>query len=159
MTEKKIAACLWFDTEAEDAAKFYCGVFENSRITQTSHYGDAGPRPKGSVLMVAFELDGKPFTALNGGPQFKFSEAISFQIYCDTQAEVDHYWSSLLAGGGVENVCGWLKDKFGLSWQVVPNRLMELIASPDAAKAKRATEAMFTMKKIDIAAVEAAARG
>ncbi len=157
MTEKNIAACLWFDTEAEDAAKFYCGVFENSRITQTSYYSEAGPRPKGSVLMVAFELDGTPFTALNAGPQFKFSEAISFQIYCDTQAEVDHYWNSLLAGGGVECVCGWLKDKFGLSWQVVPNRLMELISSPDAATAKRATEAMFTMKKIDIAAVEAAA--
>jgi len=159
MTEKKIAACLWFDTEAEDAAKFYCDVFKNSRITQTSYYGDAGPRPKGSVLMVAFELDGQPFTALNSGPQFKFSEAISFQIYCDTQAEVDRYWNSLLAGGGAENVCGWLKDKFGLSWQVVPNRLMELIASPDAEKAKRATEAMFKMKKIDIAAVEAAANG
>ena len=157
MTGKKIAACLWFDTEAEDAAKFYCGVFKNSRITQTSYYGDVGPRPKGSVLTVAFELDGQPFTALNGGPQFKFSEAISFQIYCDTQAEVDHYWNGLIAGGGAESMCGWLKDRFGLSWQVVPNRLIELIASPDAAKAERVTAAMFKMKKIDIAALEAAA--
>ncbi len=159
MSDKKIAACLWFDTEAEDAAKFYCSVFKNSKITGTSYYTDAGPRPKGSVLTVAFELNGQPFTALNGGPQFKFSEAISFQIYCDDQAEVDHYWNGLTAGGGVESVCGWLKDRYGLSWQVVPNRLIELTTGPDAAVAARVTEAMLKMRRIDIATLERAARG
>ena len=155
----KITTCLWFDTEAEEAAKFYCSVFKNSKITRISHYSEAGPRPKGSVLMVAFELDGRPFTALNAGPQHKFSEAISFQIYCDSQDEVDCYWNRLTADGGSENVCGWLRDKFGLSWQVVPNRLIELMTGSDAAKAKRAAEAMFRMKKIDIAAIEQAAKG
>jgi predicted 3-demethylubiquinone-9 3-methyltransferase (glyoxalase superfamily) len=154
---KKITTCLWFDTEAEDAAKFYCALFRNSKITQTSYYGEAGPRPKGSVLMVAFELNGQPFTALNGGPQFKFSEAISFQVYCGDQAEVDHYWNGLIANKGSESMCGWLKDRFGVSWQIVPNRMIELMTGPDAAKAKRATEAMMKMKKIDIATIEAAA--
>jgi predicted 3-demethylubiquinone-9 3-methyltransferase (glyoxalase superfamily) len=155
---RKVSACLWFDTEAEDAAKFYCALFKNSKITETTYYGDAGPRP-GSVLTVAFELNGQPFTALNGGPQFKFSEAISFQIYCDGQDEVDHYWNGLIAGGGAESMCGWLKDRYGLSWQVIPNRLIELITGPDAAKARRVTEAMLKMRKIDIAALEAAAKG
>ncbi|HWA90369.1 MAG TPA: VOC family protein [Rhizomicrobium sp.] len=159
MSDKKITPCLWFDTEAESAAKFYCSVFENSRITDTSCYGDAGPRPKGSVLTVAFELNGQPFTALNAGPQFKFSEAISFQIYCDGQEEVDHYWNGLIAGGGAESMCGWLKDRYGLSWQVVPNRLIELMAGPDPDKAKRAMQAMMTMRKIDIAKIEEAVRG
>lgn len=153
---QKITPCLWFDTQAEDAANFYVSVFKNSKITEISRYGDAGPRPKGMVLTVAFELDGQPFTALNGGPQFKFSEAVSFQISCETQDEIDHYWNRLVEGGA-ESMCGWLKDKFGLSWQVVPKRLIELITSSDAAKAKRVTEAMFKMKKIDIATLDRAA--
>src|ERR1700754_1485322 len=115
MSGKKITPCLWFDLEAEDAAKFYCSIFKNSKITKTSYYSDAGPRPKGTVLTVEFELNGQPFTALNGGPQFKFSEAISFQIFCDDQAEVDHYWNGLLAGGVKESMCGWLSDRYGLS--------------------------------------------
>ncbi len=156
---KRITPCLWFDGNAEEAANLYVSVFRNSKITDISRYGEAGPLPKGTVLTIAFELDGQAFTALNGGPQYKFTEAVSFQIYCETQDEVDHYWNGLLAGGGTESMCGWLKDRFGLSWQVVPNRLIELIGSPDAAKAKRAMEAMFKMKKIDIAAIEAAARG
>lgn len=156
---KPIAPCLWLDTQAEDAARFYCSVFPNSKITATSYYSEAGPRPKGSVLTVGFELNGQPFTALNGGPQFKFSEAVSFQIPCDSQDEVDHYWNGLLAGGGVEDMCGWLKDRYGLSWQVVPNRLIELITGSDSAKTKRVTEAMFKMRKLDIAALEAAAKG
>jgi len=155
---KRITPCLWFDGNAEEAANFYVSIFKNARITEISRYGDAGPLPKGTVLTVAFELDGQPFTALNGGPQYKFTEAVSFQIYCDTQEEVDHYWDKLVAGGS-EQPCGWLKDKFGLSWQVVPNRLIELIQSPDAAKSQRVMEAMFKMKKIDIATIEAAARG
>jgi predicted 3-demethylubiquinone-9 3-methyltransferase (glyoxalase superfamily) len=157
--KKSIAPCLWFDTEAEEAAKFYCSIFPNSRIVEISHYTDAGPRPKGSVLMVSFELDGQTFTALNAGPNFKFTEAVSFQVYCDGQEEVDRYWSSLLAGGGTESVCSWLKDKYGLSWQIVPNRLIELSTSPDPAVAARAVAAMMKMKKIDIAAIEAAAKG
>ena len=155
---KRITPCLWFDGNAEEAANLYVSIFRNAKITEISRYGDAGPLPKGTVLTVAFELDGQPFTALNGGPQYKFTEAVSFQIYCDTQEEVDHYWDNLIAGGK-EQPCGWLKDKFGVSWQVVPNRLIELIQSPDAAKSKRVMEAMFKMKKIDIATIEAAARG
>lgn len=156
---KTITPCLWFDTEAEDAAKFYCSVFPNSKITATSYYSEAGPRPKGSVLTVSFELNGRPFTALNGGPQFKFSEAVSFQIHCDGQDEVDRYWDGLLAGGGKEDMCGWLKDRYGLSWQVVPNRLIALMTGPDAARTRRVTEAMFKMRRLDIAALEAAAGG
>jgi len=155
---KRITPCLWFDGNAEEAANLYVSIFKNAKITEISRYGDAGPLPKGTVLTVAFELDGQPFTALNGGPQYKFTEAVSFQIYCDTQEEVDHYWDKLVAGGS-EQPCGWLKDKFGLSWQVVPNRLIELIQSPDAAKSQHVMEAMFKMKKIDIATIEAAARG
>ena len=157
--KKQITPCLWFDTRAEEAAKFYCSIFPNSRITEISYFGDAGPRPAGMVLTVGFELDGQQYTALNGGPEFKFSEAVSLQIFCDTQDEVDRYWSALIADGGEESVCGWLKDKFGFSWQVVPNRLIELMQDPDKAKAKRATEAMMKMRKIDIAMVEKAAQG
>jgi len=153
-----ITPCLWFDTEAEEAARFYCSIFKNSKITQISHYSEAGPRPKGSVMLVAFELDGRPFTALNGGPQYKFTEAISLQIYCDSQTEVDHYWDRLTADGGSENVCGWLKDKYGLSWQVAPRNLIEYMTGPDVEKAKRVAEAMFKMKKIDVAAIERAAQ-
>jgi predicted 3-demethylubiquinone-9 3-methyltransferase (glyoxalase superfamily) len=156
---RRITPCLWYDGNAEDAANFYISVFRNSKITEISRYGDAGPLPKGTVLTVAFELDGQPFTALNGGPQYKFTEAVSFQIYCETQDEIDHYWNSLLASGGVESVCGWLKDRFGLSWQIVPSRMIELMQSPDPAKSRRVMEAMFKMRKIDLATLEAAANG
>jgi len=145
----KTTPCLWFDTEGEEAATFYTSVFPNSRITEVSHYGDAGPRPAGSVMTVSFELDGQPYVALNGGPEFTFSEAISFQVSCDGQDEVDHYWDSLVAGGE-EGPCGWLKDKFGLSWQIVPTALLELLSDPDQEKAQRAMAAMIQMKKIDI---------
>ena len=153
---QKITPCLWFDTEAEDAANFYTSVFENSRVLGVSHYGEAGPRPAGTVLTVNFELDGQEFVALNGGPEFTFSEAVSFQISCENQDEVDYYWGKLTEGGE-EDPCGWLKDRFGLSWQVVPTRLIELIEDPDPGKSQRAMEAMLGMKKIDIAAVETAA--
>jgi predicted 3-demethylubiquinone-9 3-methyltransferase (glyoxalase superfamily) len=156
--KQKLTPCLWSDGKAQEAAEFYVSIFPNSRITQTSYYSDAGPLPKGTVMMVALELDGQAFTVLNGGPQYKFTEAVSFQIDCADQAEVDHYWNSLVAGGA-ESMCGWLKDKYGLSWQVVPHRLIELMTQSDAAQAKRVAEAMFTMRKIDIARIEEAARG
>jgi predicted 3-demethylubiquinone-9 3-methyltransferase (glyoxalase superfamily) len=155
---QKITPCLWFDTEGEDAARFYTSVFPNSRIVDVAHYGSAGPRPEGTVMAVSFELDGQKFVALNGGPQFTFSEAISFQVDCASQEEVDAYWSKLSAGGE-EGPCGWLKDKFGLSWQIVPRRLMELLQDPDKEKTQRAMEAMLKMKKIEIADVERAAAG
>ena len=156
---RRITPFLWFDGKAEEAANLYVSIFKNSKITEVLRCGDAGPLPKGTVLTVAFELDGQAFTALNGGPQYKFTEAVSFQVSCETQDECDHYWNSLLAGGGTEIACGWLKDRFGVTWQVVPNRLNELFRSPDPVKAKRVMEAMFKMKKIDIAALEAAAKG
>lgn len=156
---KKITPCLWFDTQALDAATFYTSVFKNSRIIDVSHYGEAGPREAGLVLAVRFEIDGAEFMALNGGPEFTFDEAISFQIHCADQAEVDEMWSKLLEGGGSEIECGWLKDRFGLSWQVIPTRLEELLADPDKERANRAMQAMLTMKKIDVAALEAAADG
>ena len=154
---QKITPFLWFDTRAEEAAKFYTSVFPNSRIVTTARYGDAGPGPKGSVMTVVFELDGQRMIALNGGPQFKFTEAISLSVDCKDQKEVDHYWTKLCQGGQ-ESMCGWLKDRYGLSWQVTPSILGELLSSPDAKKAKRVMEAMLKMKKIDIAALEAAAR-
>ena len=154
-----ISPFLWFDNQAEDAAKLYVSIFPNSRILGVSRYGEAGPGPKGTVMTVSFELDGQRFIALNGGPQFKFTEAISFSIECETQEEVDRYWSKLTAGGGEEGPCGWLKDRFGLSWQVNPRVLGELISDPDPKKAKRAMEAMLKMKKIDIAALKRAAEG
>ena len=153
---QKITPCLWFDTEGEDAARFYTSLFPNSRILDVAHYGEAGPREAGTVMAVEFELDGQKFVALNGGPQFTFDEAISFQIHCEDQEEVDRYWSAL-ADGGEEGPCGWLKDKFGLSWQVVPKGLRELLADPDKERSRRAMEAMLRMKKIDIAEVERAA--
>ena len=152
----RITPCLWFDTEGEEAAAFYVSLFKNSRITDVSRYGEAGPRPAGSVMVVAFELDGQPFTALNGGPEFTFDEAISFQIDCSSQDEVDHYWEGLTAGGE-EGPCGWLKDRYGVSWQVVPSEVVTLLQDPDAARSQRAMAALMTMKKIDIAAVRAAA--
>jgi predicted 3-demethylubiquinone-9 3-methyltransferase (glyoxalase superfamily) len=158
----KINPCLWFDTEAEDAAKFYCSVFKNSRIGKVNRYVDEGQeihgKPAGSVMAVEFELDGQKFAALNGGPQFKFDEAISFQVHCADQKEVDYYWEKLSAGGK-EVACGWLKDKFGLSWQIVPTALFEMLASPDRDKVKRVTKTFLTMKKFDIAALERAFDG
>jgi predicted 3-demethylubiquinone-9 3-methyltransferase (glyoxalase superfamily) len=152
----KTTPCLWFDTQAEEAARFYCSVFPNSRVTDVTHYGKAGPRPEGEVLTVEFELDGQPYTALNGGPEFTFDEAVSFQIDCADQEEADHYWWALVEGGQ-ESQCGWLKDRFGLSWQIVPRRLTELLADPDPDRAARAMEAMLGMRRIDVAQVEQAA--
>jgi predicted 3-demethylubiquinone-9 3-methyltransferase (glyoxalase superfamily) len=159
---KQITPCLWFDTQAEEAAKFYCAVFKNSKITAISRYPEAGQevhkKPPGSVMVVAFELDGQPFTALNGGPQFKFDEAVSFQVMCETQGEIDHYWSALTAGGQ-EGPCGWLKDKFGLSWQVVPSAIPRLMSGADAKKSARVMNAFMKMKKLDLAALERAYAG
>ncbi len=157
----KIAPCLWFDSQAEEAAKFYTGIFSNSKIVATSRYGEAGKevhgREPGSVMTVAFELEGQSFTALNGGPVFQLSPAISFQITCDNQQEVDHYWGRLSDGGDEQaQQCGWLKDRFGVSWQVVPRVLPDLLMDPDPAKSARAMQAMLKMKKLDIAALQQA---
>jgi predicted 3-demethylubiquinone-9 3-methyltransferase (glyoxalase superfamily) len=152
----KLTPFLWFDTEGEEAAKFYTSVFPNSKIVKTTRYGSAGPRPEGTVMTVDFELDGQPFVALNGGPQFTFNEAISFQISCKNQDEVDSYWSKLTEGGE-EGPCGWLKDRFGLSWQVVPTALPELLNDPDKEKAQRVMAAMLEMHKIEIDELERAA--
>lgn len=156
----KLAPCLWFDREAEDAAKFYCAIFPNSKIGTIARYPEGFPGDRaGEVMTVEFELDGKPFTGLNGGTDFKFSEAVSFQIDVQDQAELDRYWKALLADGGTESVCGWLKDRFGLSWQVVPVQLGKLMAGPDREAAGRVAHAMVQMGKLDIAKLEAAARG
>jgi predicted 3-demethylubiquinone-9 3-methyltransferase (glyoxalase superfamily) len=149
---------LWFDTEAQQAAEFYCSVFPNSKITNISYYGEAGPGEAGTVLTVEFELDGQQYTGINGGPMFHFDEAISFLINCADQAEVDYYWNALL-DGGEESQCGWLKDRYGLSWQVVPTELATLVTDPDPARAQRAMAAMLKMRKIDLAALRAAADG
>jgi predicted 3-demethylubiquinone-9 3-methyltransferase (glyoxalase superfamily) len=153
---REITPCLWFDTEGEEAAKLYTSIFPNSRITDIARYGSAGPRPEGTVMTVSFELDGQKFLALNGGPQFTFSEAISFQVLCESQDEVDTYWSKL-AEGGEEGPCGWLKDRFGLSWQIVPTRLPELLQDPDRERSQRVMAAMLEMRKIDVGALERAA--
>jgi predicted 3-demethylubiquinone-9 3-methyltransferase (glyoxalase superfamily) len=147
---------LWFDTEAEQAAEFYTSVFPNSKIVGVTHYGSAGPRPEGMVMTVAFELDGQKLVALNGGSQFSFSEAISFVVYCETQEEVDAYWEAL-SEGGEKGPCGWLKDRFGLSWQVTPTALPRLLADPDTERAQRVMAAMLEMEKIDIETLERAA--
>ncbi|HSW66779.1 MAG TPA: VOC family protein [Bacillota bacterium] len=152
----KITPFLWFDSQAEVAANFYVSIFKNSKIIEEARYPEGGPGPAGTIMTVSFELDGQRFTALNGGPVFKFTEAVSFVIDCADQAEVDHYWDALTADGGEESQCGWLKDKFGVSWQVVPRSLPELLNQPDPAAAQRVTQAMLTMKKLDIAALEAA---
>jgi predicted 3-demethylubiquinone-9 3-methyltransferase (glyoxalase superfamily) len=163
ITKHTLAPCLWFDTQAEEAARFYCSVFKNSRLGRISHYPDAGQAihgaPAGRVLMAEFELEGQPFAALNGGPQFTFDEAVSFQIYCETQNEIDTYWNALTADGGQEGPCGWLKDKFGLSWQVVPSVIPEMMAGPDRAAAARVMNALMTMKKLDLATIERAYAG
>jgi predicted 3-demethylubiquinone-9 3-methyltransferase (glyoxalase superfamily) len=153
-----ITPCLWFDTEGEEAAKHYTSVFPNSRIVQVTRYGSAGPRDEGTVMTVEFELNGQSFVALNGGPDFTFSEAVSFQVACKDQDEVDYYWDALSAGGE-EGPCGWVKDRFGLSWQVVPTALPELLSDPDPERANRAMAAMLQMKKLDIATLRAAADG
>jgi predicted 3-demethylubiquinone-9 3-methyltransferase (glyoxalase superfamily) len=155
---QKITPNLWFDTEAEEAANFYVSVFKNSRIVSTAHYTEAGPWPAGEVMTVEFELDGQRFVGINGGPEFKFSEAVSFQINCDDQEAIDYYWDRL-TDGGEEGPCGWCKDKFGLSWQVTPTGMDELFSHPDKSRADRAMRAMFEMKKLDIAALKAAADG
>jgi predicted 3-demethylubiquinone-9 3-methyltransferase (glyoxalase superfamily) len=161
---QKIAPCLWFDSQAEQAAALYTSVFKNSRITRVTRYGEAGRefhgKPPGSVMTVAFELDGQLFTALNGGPVFQFNEAISFQVICETQEEVDHFWDRLGEGGDERaRQCGWFKDRFGVSWQVVPTVLLELIDDPDVEKSQRVTQAMLGMKKLDIAALKRAYAG
>jgi predicted 3-demethylubiquinone-9 3-methyltransferase (glyoxalase superfamily) len=152
---QKITPFLWFDNQAEEAANFYTSVFKNSRVLGVTRYGAAGPGPNGSVMTVAFELDGQVFTALNGGPIFKFTEAISFVVNCETQKEVDEYWDKLTAGGQ-EVQCGWLKDKYGLFWQIVPTVLVELLASTDIERSQKAMKAMLQMKKIDIATLKRA---
>ena len=151
-----ITPCLWFDTEGEDAANFYTSVFPNSKIVDVARYGEAGPRAAGTVMTVSFELDGQPFVALNGGPDFTFNEAVSFQVSCQAQEDVDSYWDKL-ADGGEEGPCGWLKDKFGLSWQIIPTALPRLLSDPDTEKAQRVMATMLEMKKIDIDALERAA--
>ncbi|MCW3003339.1 MAG: hypothetical protein JWQ20_2637 [Conexibacter sp.] len=156
--QQKIIPNLWFDTEAEQAADFYTSVFKNSRIVNVAHYTEAGPRPAGTVMTVEFELDGERFVGINGGPEFTFSEAVSFQISCETQEEVDYYWDQL-SDGGSEGPCGWLKDRYGLSWQVVPSGMDELFADRNPERAQRAMQAMFGMKKLDIAALRSAADG
>jgi predicted 3-demethylubiquinone-9 3-methyltransferase (glyoxalase superfamily) len=156
---QKIVTNLWFDTEAEEAAEFYVSVFPNSRILGKAHYTDAGPREAGSVMVVDWELEGQRFTGINGGPEFTFSEAISLLVECEDQAEIDYYWEKLREGGGEESQCGWLKDRFGLSWQVVPKGIDDLLGGEDGERSARAMRAMFEMKKIDVAALQAAADG
>lgn len=151
MAVSGVTTCLWFDDDAEAAAQFYVATFPGSKILSTSYYATDAQRPEGSVLTVEFELFGQPFVALNGGPQYTHSHAISFQVFCDTQDEVDRLWDALVSDGGEESMCGWCSDRFGVSWQVIPRRLTELLSSPDAAVARRATERMLTMRKIVIA--------
>jgi predicted 3-demethylubiquinone-9 3-methyltransferase (glyoxalase superfamily) len=160
---KPITPCLWFEDQAEAAAKFYCSVFKNSKLGRISYYPNTGQdihgKPANSVLTVEFDIDGTPFVALNAGPQFKFNEAVSFQVPCKTQDEIDYYWNALTADGGQEGPCGWLKDKFGLSWQVFPDIMPDILAGPDRAAAARAMNAFMKMKKFDIAAIERAHAG
>ena len=153
---QKITPCLWFDTQGEDAATFYTSIFPNSKIVEVARYGSAGPRTEGTVMTVAFELDGHQFIALNGGPDFKFNEAISLTVDCENQEEVDRYWDAL-TDGGEPGPCGWLKDRYGVSWQIVPRILNELIADPDREKSQRVMSAMLQMGKIEIADLERAA--
>jgi predicted 3-demethylubiquinone-9 3-methyltransferase (glyoxalase superfamily) len=163
LAKRKLTACLWFDTQAEEAAGFYVSVFKNGKVGSIARYGKEGHgihgKPAGSVMTVEFEIEGQEFVALNGGTQFKFNEAISFQVHCDTQQEIDYFWSKLTADGGSEGPCGWLKDKFGLSWQVVPSMLPEMLTGPDAQKAERVTKAFLRMKKFDIEALQRAYDG
>ena len=155
---QKISPFLWFDNQAEEAMNFYVSIFKNSKIGSVMRYGDAGPGPKGSVMTASFELEGQQFTALNGGPHFKFTEAISFVVSCETQEEVNELWDKL-SGGGETQQCGWLKDKFGLSWQIIPSALIELMGDPDPEKSQRVMEAMLQMTKIEIAKLRQAYEG
>ena len=157
MTKQKITPFLWFDTQAEEAVQFYLSVFKDGKITATTRYGEDGPGPKGSVMTIAFELEGQEFVALNGGPNFKFNEAVSFVVNCDTQAEVDEYWEKLVAGGGHHIECGWLRDQYGLAWQIVPTVFWELIHDPDPARVQRVMQAMMQMRKMEIAVLQQAA--
>ena len=158
MPVQRITPFLWFDHQAEEAAAFYTAIFPNSKVGKVARYGEAGPGPAGSAMTVEFQLDGQPFIALNGGPIYKFTEAVSFVVNCETQGEVDHYWEKLTAGGG-EVQCGWLKDKFGLSWQVFPTALTELLGDPDSKRVGRVMQALMAMKKLDIRALQKAAEG
>ena len=157
--KQKITPCLWFDGNAEDAMNFYVSIFKNSKVLDVARYGEAGPGPKGSLITGTFQLEGEEFMALNGGPQFKFTEAISLVVDCKTQDEVDELWEKLTADGGEPSQCAWLKDKFGLSWQIVPTALIDLMQDPDPEKAGRVMEAMLGMSKIDIEALRKAHRG
>jgi predicted 3-demethylubiquinone-9 3-methyltransferase (glyoxalase superfamily) len=163
VAKQTITPCLWFDTQAEKAAKFYVSIFPNAKINHVSYYPEVGQhvhgRAPGSVMVVAFEINGQAFTALNGGPQFKFDEAVSFQVPCETQEEIDYFWRRLTEGGGQEGPCGWLKDKFGLSWQVFPKAVPQMLMDPDKAKAARVMHAFMQMKKMDMAALEKAYGG
>ncbi|MFA6265933.1 MAG: VOC family protein [Pseudolabrys sp.] len=160
LAKHKLSTCLWFENQAEEAAKFYCSVFKNSKIGRTAYYPNAGEethgKPANSVLTVEFELEGMLFMALNAGPQFKFNEAVSLQVPCQTQDEIDYYWGALTAGGGEEGPCGWLKDKYGLSWQVFPDFMGDILAGPDRAAAARVMNAFMKMKKFDIATIRKA---
>ena len=156
---KKITPCLWFDSEAEQAVKFYVGIFKNSTIGKITRYGENAPLPQGSVMTMEFKLDRVEFVALNAGPQFKFTEAVSFSVNCEDQAEIDYFWEKLSADGGSTGRCGWLKDKFGLSWQVNPVFLDDLLGDRDAEKANRVMHALMKMDKLEIATLEKAARG
>ncbi|MEV0643136.1 VOC family protein [Streptomyces sp. NPDC050619] len=159
MTTDGFTTCLWFDGQAEEAAHYYVSVFKNSSIGRLERYPEGAPQPAGSVLTVEFTANGHKFLALNGGPEFKFTEAISFMIFCQNQEEIDYYWTKLTEGGGEPGPCGWLKDRYGVSWQVIPDRLIELTTGPDQEKAGRAMKAMMSMGKLDIAALEKAAAG
>ncbi len=162
---QKITPYLWFDKQAEEAANLYVDLFKSrpgtprgeSKVTDVSRYGEAGPGEPGNAMVVSFELDGQEFTALNGGPEFSFTEAVSFFVHCDSQEEVDYFWNALTSDGGEESQCGWLKDRFGLSWQIIPDRLMDLLGDPDPGRSQRAMQAMLQMQKIDIATLERAA--
>jgi predicted 3-demethylubiquinone-9 3-methyltransferase (glyoxalase superfamily) len=156
---QKITPFLWFDDQAEEAMNFYVSIFPNSRVLGVTHYGEEGPGPKGTVMTAAFELDGQEFVALNGGPRFKFTEAVSFVVNCETQQEIDYYWKKLTADGGEEVQCGWLTDKYGLSWQVVPAKIREWMQDKDPARSQRVMHAVMGMKKLDIAAMERAYEG
>jgi predicted 3-demethylubiquinone-9 3-methyltransferase (glyoxalase superfamily) len=156
--KQKITTFLWFDTHAEEAARFYASIFKNSKVGAITRFSQGSPMPEGTVMTVTFDLAGQEFVALNGGPVYKFTEAISLMVECDDQAELDHYWSKLLEGG-MTQACGWLKDKYGLSWQIVPKALLKMLADPDKAKAARVTQAMLQMIKLDVAKLEAAYAG
>jgi predicted 3-demethylubiquinone-9 3-methyltransferase (glyoxalase superfamily) len=159
MLKQKITTFLWYDDQAEEAAKFYTSLFKNSKITDVARYSEAGPGKPGSVMTVVFELEGQEFIALNGGPEFKFTEAISLMVECGDQEEVDQLWEKLTADGGQEQACGWLRDKYGLSWQIIPRGFLELVTSPDREKSSKAMQAMFNMKKLDLESLRGACEG